>query len=73
MERLRELNIDPNMSKSEGVLSLSALKTDTLLDLRVTLFEHAAKESLVEPGDELVSRRLTRTGKPLNGKLADDV
>ena len=43
------------------------------IDLRTCLFNHADEKSLVTPGDELVSRRLTRSGKPLNEKLSDDM
>ena len=73
MEKLRERGIDPNIPKSECVSALVTQPVDILLDLRTCLFNHAAEKSLVTPGDELVGRRLTRSGKPLNEKLSDDI
>ena len=75
MEKLRELGIDPNVSlpKSECLSALVTQSVEILLDLRTCLFNHADEKSLVTPGDELVSRRLTRSGKPLNEKLSDDI
>ena len=66
MEKLRERDIDPNIPKSECVSALATQPVDILLDLRTCLFNHAAEKSLVTPGDELVGRRLTRSGKTLN-------
>ena len=59
--------------KSECVSALVTQSIDTLLDLRTCLFNHAAEKTLVTPGDELVGRRLTQFGKPLNEKLSDDI
>ena len=73
MEKLRELGIDPNVPKSECLSALVTQSVEILLDLRTCLFNHADEKSLVTPGDELVSRRLTRSGKPLNEKLSDDI
>ena len=74
MEKLRELGIDPNVPKSECLSALVTQSDEILLDLRTCrLFNHANEKSLVTPGDELVSRRLTRSGKPLNEKLSDDI
>ena len=72
MEKLRELGIDPNLPKSECLSTLVTQSVEILLDLRTCLFNHTDEKSLVTPGDELVSRRLTRSGKPLNEKLSDD-
>ena len=67
MEKLRELGIDPNVPKSECLSALVTQSVEILLDLRTCLFNHANEKS------ELVSRRLTRSGKPLNEKLSDDI
>ena len=73
MEKFRELGLDLNVPKTECVSALATQPVDTLLDLRTCLFNHAAEKSLVTPGDELVGRRVTRTGKPLSEKLSDDI
>ena len=73
MEKLRELGIDPNTKVRVCISVLATQSVDILLDLRTCLFNHAAESTLVTPGDELVSRRLTRSGKPLNEKLSDDI
>ena len=73
MEKLRELGIDHNVPKSECLSVLVTQSVEILLDLRTCLFNHGDEKSLVTPGDELVSRRITRSGKPLNEKLSDDI
>ena len=73
MEKLRELGIDPNIPKSECVFVLATQSVDVVLDLRTCLFNHFSESTLVTPGHELVSRRLTWSGKPLKEKLSDDI
>ena len=73
MEKLRSLGLNPNAPKSELVPLLSSQPVDALLDIRDYFFAEAASSNLVPPGDELVSRRSVRGGKPLPQKLSEDV
>ena len=73
MEKLRALGINPNALKSELVCALSTLTMDVLLTVREDLLTEYKDNTLVTPGDELVSRRVTRTGKPLKEELAEDI
>ena len=50
-----------------------ATSVDSLLTLRDMVFCEAAERALITPGEQLVGRRITRGGKPLNEKLADDM
>ena len=47
MEKLRELDFDPNIPKSEYVSVLATQSVDILLDLRTCLFNHAAESTLI--------------------------
>ena len=73
MEQLCTLGINPDVPKTQVVSTISGQPVDFLLTLRDMLFCKAAKRALITTGDELVGQRITRGGKPLNGKLADDV
>ena len=73
MEKLRSLGLNPNAPKSELVPLLSSQPVDALLDIRDYFFAEATSSNLVPPGDELVSRRSVRGGKPLPQKLSEDV
>ena len=72
MEKLKEIGIDPNVSKSECLPALTSLTVDNLLSLKSCLFENAAENDLTVHGDELVNRKISRD-KPLSQKLAEDV
>ena len=73
MERLREIGLDPNSTRSECLDLLSTQSTNVLLNLRSALFSECHKSDLLHQGDELVSRRVTRTGKSLSVKLSEDI
>ena len=62
---LRNIGINPNMPRSELVNTLSSQQIDTLLDPRLSPFEDLKKDGLAHTGDELVSQRVTRGGKPV--------
>ena len=73
MEKLRELGLDPNTTRTECLDLLTTQSIDTLLNLRTALFSKCYKDGAVQQGDELVSRKVTRTGTLLSVKLSEDV
>ena len=73
MERLREIGLDPNSTRFEYLDLLSTQSTDVLLNLRSALFLECHESDLLHQGDELVSRRVTHTGKSLSVKLSEDI
>ena len=73
MEKLRELGLDPNTTRTECLDLLTTQSIDTLLNLRTALFSECYKDGVVQQGDELVSRKVTCTGKSLSVKLSEDV
>ena len=72
MKRLRSLGVNPNVPRSELVSVLSTQSTNYLLDLKQTFFEELAATHLIREGDELVSRRCSKS-KPLPVKLSEDI
>ena len=73
MERLREIGLDPNSTRFECLDLLSTQSTDVLLNLRSALFLECHESDLLHQGDEIVSRRVTHTGKSLSVKLSEDI
>ena len=73
MERLRDIGLDSNSTHSECHDLLSTQCIDVLLNLRSALFLECHKSDLLQQGDELVSRKVTRTGKSLSVKLSEDI
>ena len=72
MEKLHALGINPDVPRHK--VSLSSLGNQlTLLTLTDMLFCKAAEKTLTTPVDKLVGQRISRGGKPLNEKLADNI
>ena len=70
MERLKTLGMNPNVPRSQLLLYL-------YLNQRTHFYHwgspYLRREGLTQVGDELVGRRCTAKGKPLNEKLLEDV
>ena len=63
MDKLSQLNVNPEVPKSEFIYRLSQLNGQAVSSLRLSLFNEARCLDVLEDGDEPVTRRKSHHGK----------